>query len=84
MFVGGLFSQAGGQPTGFIAEYKGCFCTADWNNDDVVNTQDFIALLGQWAESGRRVGGGVMRKAAGRCKPRDCRVAVPKLGSRES
>ncbi len=49
MFVGGSFSQAGGQPTNFIAEYKGCFCTADWNNDETVNTQDFIAFLNDWA-----------------------------------
>ncbi len=49
MFVGGNFTGVGGQTSNFIAEYKGCFCTADWNNDDTVNTQDFIAFLNDWA-----------------------------------
>ena len=49
LFTGGSFHQAGGQPTNFIAEYRGCFCLPDWNADGIVNTQDFIAYLNDWA-----------------------------------
>lgn len=49
LFAGGSFHQAGGQPTNFIAEYRGCFCLPDWNGDGTVNTQDFLAYLNDWA-----------------------------------
>ncbi|MBK7405350.1 MAG: hypothetical protein IPJ41_12135 [Phycisphaerales bacterium] len=49
LFAGGAFHFAGGQPTNFIAEYRGCFCLPDWNGDGTVNTQDFIAYLNDWA-----------------------------------
>ncbi len=49
LFAGGSFRQAGGQPTNYIAEYRGCFCLPDWNGDSAVNTQDFLAFLNDWA-----------------------------------
>ena len=49
LFAGGAFHFAGGQPTNFIAEYRGCFCLPDWNGDGTVNTLDFIAYLNDWA-----------------------------------
>ncbi|QKK08368.1 MAG: hypothetical protein HND58_09400 [Planctomycetota bacterium] len=48
MFVGGSFSQAGGQATNFIAEYRGCYCRADLDGNGILTTQDFLTYLNLW------------------------------------
>ncbi|HZW08946.1 MAG TPA: GC-type dockerin domain-anchored protein [Phycisphaerales bacterium] len=48
LFAGGSFRQAGGQPTNYIAEYRGCFCAADFDGNGVVDTRDVIAFLNAW------------------------------------
>lgn len=49
MFVGGAFTGVGGQASNYIAEYRGCYCRPDLNNDGTVNTQDFLTFLNLWA-----------------------------------
>jgi len=48
LFAGGSFTQAGGQPTNYIAEYRGCHCVADFNGDGLVDSRDVLAFLNAW------------------------------------